>query len=403
MRRGVALVVASALTWFAAEAAADPPATWAVAWRRTCRGTFDAGDTATEDARVTWCYAHFDARSGRYLGPQSEAERNARWEPSTATSPPPAVPVGYTLVGACDADSALVRRRGRFEVRLRGQARPALALNPGTVPTGCARSVDGTRLAVTTADGVTMHLRRDDRYVATARWTERGLSALSFADHGDTLIGWRRDLTLMTAWRVGAPVVARRLPLSNAPRSYDCQSLPSVIGWVQYATVHDVPPRAPRAEHGFVSVCDRADVYATDAAEFADFRSDDRRWARAVAQRYQVAGRPPRVWRAPWGDRVAAWMYEPHPHWSQNYGVEVRVVEHGGTLYRFEADELHSGPTGPIDPEYFPDAGYYIALDRGRLDGLLRAMFDPPGSRINAARARPSADAGRHPRGRRSL
>ena len=252
----------------------------------------------------------------------------------------------------------------------------------GFEPIACARGLDGAQLAVATADGVTMHVRRGGGYVATARWTERGLAALAFVDRGRTLLGWRGDETLLTAWRVGAPTPARGLPSSDAPRSYACVAGAHGVPWQSTTFAYDTPPRAPRAEHGLLGWCDGADVYATDAAEFADFRADDRRWARAVAERY--GGAAPRVWRAPWGDRVAAWTYRQSPQCVYDYRFEVRAVEHGDTLYRVIIETLHEAPA---EMELFPDARYEVALGRGRMEALLRAMFDPsPPRRAHAAR-----------------
>lgn len=366
----------------AGEAAADPPPTWQVAWRRTCRRDLTGDAPSLTERDVSWCYGHFDARSGRYLRPQSTAEFDARDAAPAESARRPEVPRGYALVSECDEDAALVRRRRRFEVRVRGQEHPALTLPSGQVPTRCARSTDGSRLAVTTDDGITVYARRVTAYVATARWTARGLGSLAFVDGGDALLGWRRDETLLTAWRIGAPVVARGLPTSEAPRSYACEPGQSGVPWARNHYAYDWEPPPPRADHGLLGMCDGADVFATDAAEFADQRADDRRWARAVAQRYGWGDAAPRVWRAPWGDRVVAWSYEGSPGNVYDYHFDVRVVEHGDTLYRVELETLHNGPA---DPEYFPDARYQAALDRGHLDALLRAMFDPRGLRRSVA------------------
>lgn len=379
MDRRVLWYVATVLAALVAhphDASADPPATWSVAWRRTCRRDLGVDAQHVDEREVAWCYAHFDTRSGRYLRPQSVDEIDERTEGPARS---PEVPTGYTLVSECDEDSALVRRRGRFEVRVRGQTRPAWTQRRGLAPTSCARSDDGSQLAVTTTDGVTTHARRGAGYVATARWTERGLAAVAFVDHGDTLLGWRSDETLLTAWRVGAPAVERGLPMSDTPRSYACAPGGSSIEWMPFLTAYDVGPRAPRAEHGLLGVCDGADVYATDAAEFTDQGADDRRWARAVAERYEMGGmvQAPRVWRAPWGDRVAAWSVR-RPYVILDFAYDVRVVEHDGTLYRVEMETLHDGPA---DRESFPRARYEVALDRGRMETLLRAMFDPRGLR----------------------
>ena len=146
-----------------------------------------------------------------------------------------------------------------------------------------------------------------------------------------------------------------------------------------FLTAYDVQPRAPRAEHGLLGVCDGADIYATEAAEFARYHDDDRRWATAVAERYEMAGMAqlPRVWRTSWGDRVAAWSVR-RPYVILPFTYDVRVVEHDGTLYRVEMETLHDGPA---DSETYPGARYEIALDRGRMDALLRAMFEPVGRR----------------------
>lgn len=59
-------------------------------------------------------------------------------------------------------------------------------------------------------------------------------------------------------------------------------------------------------------------------------------------------------------------------------------MEHGDTLYRVIMETLHEAPA---EMELFPDARYEVALGRGRMDALLRAMFDPsPPRRAHAAR-----------------
>lgn len=378
MDRRVPWSVAVALGALAAhprDAAADPPATWQVAWRRACHSPLYPGaDRASDDEReVAWCRERFDARSGRYLGlqPQPTLAEESR---SAPTWRPMDISRGDARIEDCDEDSALVRRRGRVELRIRNQSRPALTFRRGFAPTHCARSDDGSQLAVSTADGVTMHVRRGVGYVATARWTERDLLAIAFVDHGSTLLGWRSDETLLTAWRIGAPTVARGLPTSPGPRAYACEAGRHGVPWMFAQFAYDAPPRAPRAEHGLLGMCDGADVYATDAAEFADFRADDRRWARAVEERYGFA-RTARVWRTPWGDRVAAWSYVGSPGPALDYRYDVRVVEHGDTLYRVQMQTLHTVPYE--HEEGFPDGRYEVALDRGRMDTLLRAMFAP--------------------------
>lgn len=361
---------------FAQVAAADPPPTWQVAWRRTCRRDLSADARGLTEREVSWCYGHFDVRSGRYLRPQSMAELDTRDGAATESAPGLQVPRGYALVRECDQDAALFRRRRRFELRVRGQEHPALTLPRGQVPMTCTRSDDGLRLAVTTADGVTVYARRNTTYIATARWTARSLGSLVFAADGDVLLGWRQDETLLTAWRIGAPGVARGLPRSDAPRAYACQPGRSAVPWVRVHHAYDCEPAPPQADHGLLGMCDGADVFVSDAAEFADHRANDRRWARAVAERYGWS-EATRVWRAPWGDRVVAWSYVGHPRNVYNFRFDVRVVEHGDALYRVELETLHAGPA---DPENFPDAAYHVALDRGRLDTLIRAMFDPRAS-----------------------
>jgi hypothetical protein len=79
---------------------------------------------------------------------------------------------------------------------------------------------------------------------------------------------------------------------------------------------------------------------------------------------------------------VAAWSVR-RPYVTLPFAYDVRVVEHDGTLYRVELETLHDGPA---DPEEYPRARYEVALDRGRMDALLRAMFEPAGRRSVAAR-----------------
>jgi hypothetical protein len=145
---GMIAVGLAMLVGGARDAAADPPGTWSVAWRRTCRRALGADAQRVDEREVSWCYGHFDARSGRYLGPQTEAEFNGRLDARASEPRPSEVPRGYTLVSECDEDSALVRRRGRFEVRIRHQTQPAVTFRRGFEPTHCARSTDGSQLAV---------------------------------------------------------------------------------------------------------------------------------------------------------------------------------------------------------------------------------------------------------------
>lgn len=136
-------------------------------------------------------------------------------------------------------------------------------------------------------------------------------------------------------------------------------------------TAYDESPRV-RREHGLWGTCDGASVFATDAAEFARFRSDAR-WATAVATRYGIGGSvAPRVTRTPWGAREAVWT-SPRSRSLCERVVEFRAVEIGSTLYRIELERVRSAFPTRFEGCSEDD----VARDRHRVRDLVRALLAP--------------------------
>lgn len=357
--RALAFILALTVGLVSGVAFAQPR--WGVAYHRGCR-RFDPTLALAGDG-FHWC-GHAFTLDGRHLGALPERDGAALDAPAPEAPPPDA---------RAQRVRAIARRLGLRRLRdlWLGRDDTALVWTGDATLTRISTS-DGRRLTTYRApaaiadvqtsltldrvayrsggDVVVLALERE-RYRRALRVpsSARAYATSLLSDDGRTLLVYRSE-AMLTVYREGAgDLTLPPAPAITPPAGW--VSIEYAYPWWTHVTLEDGYPHGavPGDGHGLIAAWraprgySTAEVYATDAHEFAATGDDRRAWSRAVLARYggrevgasvhdlrvgRDRGRERAMswWTPATGNRLAAGDYRTH----------VRIFERGAWLYRVE-------------------------------------------------------------------